>query len=47
MTALHHLGQQLTGDVEKAVERGVEYSMPIGVGHHEHHVVSTDAGIIY
>ena len=47
MFAEHHLGQQLPRDVEKAVQRGGYHVVPVLVGHHKHHVVLADAGIVH
>ena len=47
MLAHHHLRQQFTGNIEKTVKRRIDHRMPVLVGHHEHHVIATDASIIH
>ena len=39
--------QQMTGDIEIAIQGGVEHTMPFFIRHHEQHVVTTDTGIIH
>ena len=39
--------QQMAGDIEIAVQRRVEHSVPVVVAHHKHGTIPADAGIIH